>query len=121
MGALEKIKKFLKARTVEEIKSFEDVLVKRYGFKKYLYTTSEGLPVMGNFEGYEELSAKAPELFKALSGLESANKYWISGEKGSYLLIKITPDVLLLAETSKKLSVDEIDELVKRTKKELGL
>ncbi len=95
--------------------------MKGYGFKKYLYATSEGLPVMGNFEGYEELSAKAPELFKALSELEPANKYTILGEKGDYLLVKVTPDVLLLAETSKKLSATEIEELIERTKKELGL
>lgn len=121
MGILRRIKRFLKTKNAEDVKRFEDILVKRYGFKRYLFATSEGLPIMGNFNGYEELSAKAPELFKVLSELELADKYMIIGDSRIFLLLKITSEVLLLAEVSRALSSAEAEKLVKETKEELGL
>ncbi|WP_297507228.1 hypothetical protein [Thermococcus sp.] len=121
MMVLNRIKRFLKTKTTAEIKSFEDELTRRYGLKWYLYATSEGLPIIGNLEGYEELSAKVPELFKVLSELEQSGRYIISGETATYLLVRIVPDVILLAQTSRKLTPVEIYELRERTKKELEL
>ena len=121
MKVFDRIKRFLQNKTTTEIKSFEDELAHKYGLKRYLYATSEGLPIMGNFNNNEELSAKAPELFKALSELEQSNIYTISGETTNYLLIRVIPKVILLAETSKRLTLTEINDLIKRTKEELGL
>ena len=121
MGIMERIKKFLRTKTTEEIENFEEALSKKYGLRKYLYATSEGLPIMGNFEKYEELSAKTPEIFRALSELETSDRYTISGTEKTYLLLRITPEVLLLAETTKKLSPEDITGLIENTKKELGL
>ena len=118
---LNRIKRFLKTRTTAEIKSFENELTRKYYLRRYLYATSEGLPIMGNFEGYEELSAKAPELFKALSELEQSDVYTILGGHMNYILVRVTPEVLLLAETSKSLTSSEVHDLIKRTKEELGL
>ncbi|WP_297550025.1 hypothetical protein [Thermococcus sp.] len=121
MGIMERIKKFLRTKTTEEIENFEEALSKKYGLRKYLYATSEGLPIMGNFEKYEELSAKTPEIFRALSGLEASDRYIISGAEKTYLLLRITPEVLLLAEATKKLSQEEINRIVDETKKEFGI
>ncbi len=118
---LNRIKRFLKTKTTAEIKSFEDELAHKYGLKRYLYATSEGLPIMGNFDGYEELSAKAPELFKALSELEQSDVYTVLGKTTAYLLVRVTPEVILLAETSKRLTSMEVQDLIKRTKEELGI
>ena len=111
----------MKTKTEEEIKGFEDLLMKKYGFRRYLYATSEGLPIMGNFEGYEELSAKTPELFKALKDLEHSDKYFITGTTSGYLLLRVSPEVILLAEAPKEPSPSEIQELIEKTREELGI
>ncbi|WP_297464156.1 hypothetical protein [Thermococcus sp.] len=121
MKVLTRIRSFLRAKSSEEIQDFEDFLLKRYGFDRYLYATSEGLPIMGNFSGYETLSAKVPEMFKILSDLEESDTYIVRGKGRIHLLIRITPEVLLLAETRKEPSPPEINELIARTREELGL
>ncbi|WP_297469236.1 hypothetical protein [Thermococcus sp.] len=121
MRIIERIKGFLKTKSADEIRNFKDVLTKRYGLRRYLYTTSEGLPIMGNFEKYEELSAKTPEIFRALSELEASDRYIISGAEKTYLLLRINQEVLLLVEATKKLSQEEINRIVDETKKEFGI
>lgn len=121
MGILDSIKRFLRNKSDEEIKDFEDILFKKYGINRYLYSTSEGLPIMGNFEKNDELSARIPETFKILSGIAYSNMYIVKSEDNTYLLLRVTPEVLLLAQLSKELSPREIMEVAELTKSNLGI
>jgi len=121
MGILNKIKGILASWSIEQVQNFEDFLVREYGIKKYLYATSEGLPIMGNFNGYEELSAKSPEFFKILSELDPSREYTIITNKKIYLLLRVTSEVILLAELSRVLSSAEINTLIQKTRDELKI
>jgi hypothetical protein len=121
MKLLERIWGFLRTKETHEIQDFTKKLEAKYGFSRYLYATSEGLPIMGDFENYEELSAKIPELLKFLSVLIDQNSYLIKTGEKLYTLVKISPEIIFLGESSKELSSEELQELRRDTLKEFGL
>ncbi|WP_456420740.1 hypothetical protein [Thermococcus sp.] len=121
MGVIEKIRNLLRSKTEAEIQSFEDELRSRFGFEEFLYATVEGLPITGTFSSYEELSAKVPEVVKILSELEPSGNYTIIAGEKVYTLLKISSEVLMLARGEKILTADEIQELITRSRAELGI
>ncbi len=98
-------------------------LMEKYKFEKVLYTTSEGLPILGTFEDNDLLAARVPELLKALNQLEPSSSYTIKAADGSsvYSLVEITPEVLLFAKGTRELHPTEVQRLVEDAKSQLGL
>ena len=120
MSILKRLKALLKPGS-EEFGDFRDMLHRRFGIEKFLLATTEGLPISGTFESIEELSAELPELKKQLSNLEPTPDYLVITPTATYLLTRISSDVMMLAKGSRVLSWEEIEELKNATREELKL
>lgn len=107
----------------EDIQNDIEGLMKKYRFEKVLYTTSEGLPILGTFEDNDLLAAQVPELLKALNRLEPSPTYTIKTADGSgmFFIVEITPEVLLFAKGARELSSNEIQWLIEDVKSNLGI
>jgi len=116
MGILGKLLRLIKSMSESEVKDFQELLQVKFGFSQFLYTTSEGLPILGNFEDNEELSAKVPEMLKLLSELEDSAFYIIQAGEHFYSLVKIADDVLMLGKGNKRLNESDINALIQLTK-----
>ena len=121
MGILDKIRSFLKTKSEAEIQNFKDELIKEYDFREFLLVTIEGLPIMGTFHNSEELSAKVPEFLKFVSDFEDSTYYILSTGNSTYILVRISEDVLLFAKGERLLRYHEVQELKRKTKNELGI
>ncbi|WP_457741378.1 hypothetical protein [Thermococcus sp.] len=121
MGIIDRIKSLLGSKTEEEIRDFRELLKKKFGFEEFLYATTEGLPIMGTFPDYEEFSAKVPEILKSISELKSSNFYSIVAGEYVYTLVQISSEVLMLARGFEILGEEDIQELVDKSRKELGI
>ncbi len=121
MSLIERIKSLLRSKTDSEISDFKELLKEKFGFERFLYATSEGLPIMGTFDSHEELSAKLPEIVKRLSELEDSKAYSISANGRIYTIVRITDEVFILGRGFKQLKQDEIEELIEKSRKELEL
>jgi len=121
MGILDRIKSLLGSKTEEEIRDFKELLKKKFGFEDFLYATTEGLPIMGTFPNYEELSAKVPEILKSISELKSSNFYSIVAGEHVYTLVQVSSEVLMLAKGLEILGEEDVQELIERSRKELGI
>lgn len=110
-------------KSSEGIKDNIEGLMRRYKFEKVLYTTSEGLPILGTFEDNDLLAARVPELLKALNRLEPSQTYTIKTADGSsmFFIVEITPEVLLFAKGARELSTNEIQWLIEDVKSQLGI
>ena len=110
-------------KSSEDIKDNIEGLMRRYKFEKVLYTTSEGLPILGTFEDNDLLAARVPELLKALNRLEPSQTYTIKTADGSsmFFIVEITPEVLLFAKGARELSTNEIQWLIEDVKSQLGI
>ena len=106
----------------EGIQNNIENLMKRYMFKRVLYATSEGLPILGTFEETDLLAARVPELLKMLNNVEPSPIYIIKiSNSHMFFIVNITPEVILFAEGMKELSQNEIQRLIEDTKSYLGL
>jgi len=117
------IKSLLKLKSKEEFADFETWLKNRHGFSEFLYVTSEGLPILGNFkENIDEIAAEVPELVKALSVLETSKSYAIkTGDESIYVIIRISGDVLMLAKGSKIPRKSDVQEIIQKTRLEFKI
>jgi len=116
MGILGKLLSLIKSMSESEVRDFQELLKVKFGFSRFIYTTSEGLLILGNFEDNEELSAKVPEMLKLLSELEDSTSYLIQAGEHVYSLVKITDDVLMLGKGNKILDKNDINALIRLTK-----
>jgi len=120
MGLLDRLRAILKPGS-ENFLDFTDMLAKKYGVEKFLLATTEGLPITGNFESIEELSAELPELKKQLSHLEPCDDYLLATPNYVYIITRLSSDVIMLARGSRFIDWEEIEELKRATREELKL
>ncbi len=124
LQVFDKLKMLLNGkRGSEDIQNDIEGLMKKYRFEKVLYTTSEGLPILGTFEDNDMLAARVPELLKVLNQLEPSPIYTIKTADGSdvYSIVEITPEVFLFAKGTRELSPSEVQQLIKDVRSQLGL